>query len=163
MVDVNVLDLAAAAVPEDTPPPPLPQYVADPPEEFRPSVPRWGYIAEMRSKLKALSKPIWGDKNILWTRLRQAEYEEKQKLDLDEFMRARRARITEKGEPVAPLTLPVPRAPTEEERTLHELTHQPPERWCEFCVSGHGTEQSHFRATEIAAARGPPLLFVLEV
>eukprot|EP00971_Amphidinium_carterae_P226972 4501933-Amphidinium_carterae.1 len=39
-------------------------------------------------------------------------------------------------EEYAPLLLPAPHTPTEDERAHHNLTHLPPARWCEFCVQG---------------------------
>ncbi len=66
-------DAGGVVDPPEPAPPPLPQYVADPPAEFRVRVPRWGYIADMRDKLKALIKPLYGTKDVLWKRLQQAE------------------------------------------------------------------------------------------
>ena len=40
-----------------------------------------------------------------------------------------------------------PREPTITEKEVHELTHLPPQPWCEQCVRGRGTENPHKRVT----------------
>ena len=40
-----------------------------------------------------------------------------------------------------------PREPTNMEKEVHELTHLPPQPWCERCVRGRGTENPHKRVT----------------
>ena len=40
-----------------------------------------------------------------------------------------------------------PREPTITEKEVHELTHLPPQPWCEHCVRGRGTENPHKRVT----------------
>ena len=40
-----------------------------------------------------------------------------------------------------------PRDPTNTEKEVHELTHLPPQPWCEQCVRGRGTENPHKRGT----------------
>jgi hypothetical protein len=36
-----------------------------------------------------------------------------------------------------------PKGPTPEERTVHNLTHLPHQRWCEICLKGRSTEDRH--------------------
>ena len=40
-----------------------------------------------------------------------------------------------------------PREPLNTERAVHELTHLPPQPWCEQCVKGRRTENPHKRVT----------------
>ena len=50
--------------------------------------------------------------------------------------------------PTVPRTLKGPDAPTESERTAHEITHLPPTpKWSTTCVLGRGMETPHVRHT----------------
>ena len=39
--------------------------------------------------------------------------------------------------------IPKPMEPTKAQREAHELSHQPPENWCEFCVRARCVESPH--------------------
>ena len=41
-----------------------------------------------------------------------------------------------------------PKAPTSEERRIHELNHLPYRSWCKFCVEGRGKEKRHYKWRE---------------
>ena len=50
--------------------------------------------------------------------------------------------------------------PTNTEKEVHELTHLPPQPWCEQCVRGRGTENPHKRVTfERAESTLPVIAF----
>jgi len=92
----------------------------------------------------------------MWSRLYKAELAEKNRRDMESYLRLRREAAVQAGQAQAPLTLPTPKGPSEEERSNHKLVHQPPAAWCEFCVYGHGTELPRRRREELAAEHGPP-------
>ena len=48
-----------------------------------------------------------------------------------------------------------PDAPTESERTAHEITHLPPASWCETCKFGRGIEAVHVRFTPLERDERP--------
>ena len=44
---------------------------------------------------------------------------------------------------IEPVALRDPGQPTAKERAEHELTHQPPRPWCDFCSGGRGQHDHH--------------------
>ena len=58
---------------------------------------------------------------------------------------------------LSPRGLPSPKEPTPAARELHNLTHQPPEFWCPFCVSGRRCNDPHRKVTK-GEERKIPLL-----
>jgi len=96
----------------------------------------------LRGRLKELKEPIWGVKQVLWNRLAKAEIrvlEEQKERELLE----QRHELRIAGIPVDVHEVPAPRQPTPQERARHELTHTPPEKWCEECVMGQDAEDAH--------------------
>eukprot|EP00971_Amphidinium_carterae_P299866 5957571-Amphidinium_carterae.4 len=63
--------------------------------------------------------------------------------------------------PPGPAILESPKEPTPLERELHNATHTPRARWCEYCVMGRGRdftrEDAHFR-TGATADREVPVV-----
>ena len=53
-------------------------------------------------------------------------------------------------------------APTESQRTAHEITHPPP-ACCETCILGSGIEAPHFRLTRLERAERPIIAMVFPV
>ena len=49
------------------------------------------------------------------------------------------------GMPSMPRPLPSPRAPSQAERDLHNLTHLPYAVWCPYCISGKRPNHHHRR------------------
>ena len=70
---------------------------------------------------------------------------EKAKIERDKFVQRRRDELQVADQPVVQYRIPGPKAPTEEERAAHSITHYPPEPWCEFCAMGRGKDDPHFR------------------
>ena len=104
----------------------------------------------LRGRLRELKEPILGTKQVLWSRLQKAEIrvlEERKERELLEQRHATRVA----GLPVDVHEVPAPRQPTPQERARHELTHTPPEQWCEECVMGQSAEDPHD-----SSSKGPP-------
>eukprot|EP00971_Amphidinium_carterae_P205498 4078495-Amphidinium_carterae.2 len=98
-----------------------------------------------------------GTKVELWTRLcglelqkRKEERENRRLAERQEELRAGRV-------PPGPAVLEAPKEPTPMERELHNATHTPPAKWCEYCVMGRGREDPHFR-TGATASREVPVV-----
>eukprot|EP00974_Lingulodinium_polyedra_P083596 8092938-Lingulodinium_polyedra.AAC.1 len=63
------------------------------------------------------------------------------------MLQERQARRRDLGEAYAPMLLFAPKAPTDLERFMHELTREPPEPWCEFCVLGNARQTAQDKDT----------------
>eukprot|EP00974_Lingulodinium_polyedra_P060115 5794529-Lingulodinium_polyedra.AAC.1 len=72
------------------------------------------------------------------------------------MLQERQARRRDLGEAYVPTLLPAPKAPTDLERFMHELTHEPPEPWCEFCVLGKTQDRPHRTRTQEDRERSLP-------
>ena len=90
---------------------------------------------------------MWSTKTQIWRRLLEREVIERPHLE-DQTLLDRRQRDLENAiDPIVPRNLKGPDAPTESERTAHEITYFPPTPWCETCVLGRGIETPHVRLT----------------
>ena len=102
-------------------------------------------VADLKTRLKQLGAPVWGDKARLWARLQGYEARGKASRDLEAQLQLREEELNR--DPALgrqPVELPVPSPPSEVERLLHELTHLPYAPWCEACVRGRGRDLPHF-------------------
>lgn len=102
-------------------------------------------VADLKTRLKQLGAPVWGDKARLWARLQEYEARGKASRDLEAQLQLREEELNR--DPALgrqPVELPVPSPPSEVERLLHELTHLPYAPWCEACVRGRGRDLPHF-------------------
>ena len=90
---------------------------------------------------------MWGTKIQMWRRLLEREAIERRHLEDQALLDRRRRDLENAIDPIAPGTMKGPDAPTESERTPHEIAHLPPALWCETCVSGRGIETPHVRLT----------------
>ncbi|CAE7848057.1 RE1 [Symbiodinium necroappetens] len=96
-------------------------------------------VEKLKARLKELGKPRYGTKAELWSRLEKAEKEHmKTQRQHQERQRKLREGVAEPVE--AP---PGPQEPTPEQRAQHELTHLPPEPWCEHCIKGRAIDTAH--------------------
>ena len=61
----------------------------------------------------------------------------------------------EPGEPEAqrPKAVPIPKAPSKQEREEHEVTHLPYRAWCEFCTRSRARESPHYKASAETKAK----------
>ena len=81
----------------------------------------------MRMRLRELRAPVWSTKAQVWRRALEREAVERRHMD-EEALRDRRRRDVESAiDPTVPKTLKRPDAPTESERSAHEITHLPPD------------------------------------
>ena len=85
-------------------------------------------VEDMRKRLRELRAPVWGTKRQMWRRLLEREEIELRHLD-DQALPDRRRDLENAIDPTVPRTLKRPDAPTESERTAHEITHLPPASW----------------------------------
>ena len=104
-------------------------------------------VDDLRARLQELMQPIYGTKEILWTRLSKAEKEFKAHRDKMQELRERHERAVEEGPTVAPRVVHQPGDPSPEERAAHEVLHMTKAPWCEACVRGNQTGKPHHRLT----------------
>ena len=96
-------------------------------------------VEKLKARLKELGQPRYGTKAELWSRLEKAEKEHlKTQRQHQERQRKLREGVAEPA--TAP---PGPQEPTPEQRAQHELTHLPPEPWCEHCIKGRAIDTAH--------------------
>ena len=96
-------------------------------------------VKKLKARLKELGQPRYGNKAQLWRRLEKAEKEHQRTLRKHQE-RQKRLREGTAEKATAP---PGPQDPTPEQRAQHELTHLPPEPWCEHCVKGRAIDTAH--------------------
>ena len=107
-------------------------------------------------QLDELSLPEHDTKLDKWTRIEQRE---------NELVRGRKAQAAHMNGPDwerMELAIPMaePREPSKTEREIHELTHLPPQQWCDHFVKGRGVENPHKRVTlERAESTLPVIAF----
>ena len=127
--------------------------------EFVPSLSRGASIVQLRKRLKDLGRPIYGLKNQMWQRLKEAEVKEAQGQELQRLLENRRRVVVESKMPYAPIALPAPQAPTADEVEKHRLCgHHLPKKWCEGCVRGRGQDDPHYRMDQSLVDDKPPCL-----
>eukprot|EP00971_Amphidinium_carterae_P032111 632282-Amphidinium_carterae.3 len=110
---------------------------------------------QMRTRLRQYGSSASGTKAELWARLTKLEYARRKERQQAELLHSRGEDIRQGRAEYAPLLLPAPDAPTEDERLYHMLTHLPPKRWCEFCTQGRGRDDPHWRTGHTAAREVP--------
>merc|ERR1712015_171420 len=83
-----------------------------------------------RARLKQLGEPIYGTKEVLWTRLSKAESALKARQDALREAAARHEAMAAGAPGVEPRVVPGPAAPSHHEGEKHMVTHTPPAPWC---------------------------------
>ena len=101
----------------------------------------------MRARLKELDMPIYGTKEVLWTRLSRAERVNREHKEKLAELRRRHEQAVEERPQIAPRMVSAPDAPTQEEREAHNLLHMTPAAWCEACVRRNQTTKPHRNLT----------------
>jgi hypothetical protein len=97
----------------------------------------------MKTRLKQLGAPIYGDKDLLWKRLQEYEHRASAELAYQhELTRAAEERREAQGEHPARM-LVAPTAPTELEKEMHNMTHIPAKPWCSLRIRGKATMAPH--------------------
>eukprot|EP00439_Symbiodinium_sp_Y106_P052723 s3817_g7.t1 len=96
-------------------------------------------VRQMKQRLKELGQVGYGTKEELWKRLEKAERTHLREQGRHQE-RQRRLRAGEAEPARAPKG---PDEPTAEQRAQHELTHLPPEPWCEHCIKGRALDVGH--------------------
>ena len=105
----------------------------------RSSLTPFSTVKEMKKRLKELGQVSYGTKEELWKRLEKAERTHVR----EQGRHQERQRRLRAGE-VEPARAPKgPDEPTAEQRAQHELTHLPPEPWCEHCIKGRALDVGH--------------------
>ena len=146
------------------PPTGVGEAVDEPPT--RPALNANSRVADMKSRLKQLGGPIWGDKARLWERLQEYEARTKASADIERELRAREEALNR--DPALgrqPVELKVPVPPSEVEKGLHELTRLPYAPWCEACVRGRGRDLPHYglpigEEAALRSARLRPMIYM---
>ena len=111
-------------------------------------------------RLDELALPKHGTKLDKWTRLEKRENELMRERKSQAAIKAEREAGPEGRRREAAIPISDPREPTNTEKEVHELTHLPPQPWCEQCVRGRGTENPHKRVTfERAESTLPVIAF----
>ena len=88
-------------------------------------------------------------KTQMWRRVLEREVIERRHLEEEALLDGRRRDLESAIDPTVPKTLKGPDAPTESERTAHEITHLPPAPWWETCILGRGINALHVRPTPL--------------
>ena len=109
-------------------------------------------LRALRAQLAELGRPTYGSKYHCWKRLRRAqearaEYEAVARHE--EAMAVGGADVHVPARPVEPLS---------EERERHNVSHLPPQPWCEHCVRGRAPEGDHKRVTFEQADKELPVI-----
>ena len=109
-------------------------------------------LRALRAQLAELGRPTYGSKYICWRRLRRAR-EARAEADAaakhEEAMAVGTADVQVLARPVEPLS---------EERERHNVSHLPPQPWCEHCVRGRAPEGDHKRVSFERADKELPLI-----
>ena len=85
----------------------------------------------------------------------ETEVIERRHLDKEALLDRRRRDLQSAIDPTVPKTLNGPDAPTESERTAHEITHLPPAPSFETCTLGRGIEAPHVRLNPLERDEKP--------
>ena len=104
-------------------------------------------VETMRARLRELDQPIYGTKEVLWTRLSRAEKVNRAHQEKLIELRERHERVVEERPTISPRVVPAPGGPTPEEREAHNVLHMTPAAWCEFCAQGNQTTKPHRNLT----------------
>ena len=104
-------------------------------------------VEDMRKRLRVSRAPAWGTKRRSGRGVLEREKEviERRHLDKEALLDRRRRDLQSAIDPTVPKTLKGPDAPTESERTAHEITHLPPAPSFETCTLRRGIEARHVR------------------
>ena len=120
----------------------------------------WSAVKDLQSRLKQLGAPYYGEKRALWKRLQEYEHRAKAELAYQaELEAAATERREAQGEHPARM-LSVPKAPSAEERVLHELTHIPARPWCEQCIRGKAAMTPHRAKLPQEREKGIPVIAI---
>ena len=98
-------------------------------------------------RLEELALPKHGTKLDKWSRIEQRENVLVRERKSQTMIDPERELGPEGRRREAAIPVSSPREPTITEREVHELTHLPPQPWCEQCIRGRGTENPHKRVT----------------
>ena len=109
-------------------------------------------LRAMRAQLAELGRPTYGSKYQCLRRLRSAR-EARAEADAaaghEEAMAVGTADVQVPARPVEPLS---------EERERHNVSHLPPQPWCEHCVRGRAPEGDHKRVSFERADKELPVI-----
>ena len=109
-------------------------------------------LGVLRAQLSELGRPTYGSKYHCWKRLQRAQ-EARAEADAvtghDEAMEVGAADVQVPGRHVELLS---------EERERHNVSHSPPQPWCEHCVRGRAPEGDHKRVTFEQADKELPVI-----
>lgn len=92
------------------------------------TVSRHSHIKDLREACRWLGKSQSGSKERMFRRIKEAHLEAIRREAVILSQEQYRASNRE------PNSVPVPRQPSDRERSLHSLTHEPFQPWCKFCV-----------------------------
>ena len=109
-------------------------------------------LRALRAQFAELGRPTYGSKYHCWKRLRtahEARAESEAVARHEEAMAVGGADVQVPARPVEPLS---------EERERHNVSHLPPQPWCEHCVRGRAPEGDHKRVTFEQADKELPVI-----
>ena len=109
-------------------------------------------VDDKRMRLRELRAPVWGTKVQKWRRVLERKAIERRHLNEDALLDRRRRDLESAVDPTVPKTLKGLDAPTESERTAHEITHLP---LAETCILRRGIEAPHVRLTPLERDERP--------
>ena len=98
-----------------------------------------------------------GKKQQLFTRIAKMEVTLKTQREADEAALALHEARVGAGQVTSNVSIAATKAPTPQERALHELTHTPFTGWCEPCILGQAGEKPHLR-TDVMPGSAKPLI-----
>ena len=110
---------------------------------------------DMRMRSRELRAPVWGTEAQMWRRVLEREAIKRRHQDEEALLDRRRRDLENAIDPTVPRTLKGADAPTESERTAHEITHLPAAPWRETCKLERGIEAHHVRLTPLELDEGP--------
>ena len=97
----------------------------------------------MAQRCRELGVATYGTKAERYARIIRAETQLAKDIEVREMIESRQAARREGQGKYTPALLEAPRMPTRLEVFTHELTHCPPEPWCEFCTMGKARDKRH--------------------
>ena len=119
------------------------------------TVSRHSHIRDLHEACRWLGKSQSGSKERMFRRIKEAHLEAQRRESVVLAQEQYRASIRE------PNSVPVPRQPSDRERSLCSLTHEPFQPWCKFCIMCR-SKSDHLRNSkpEENAERTKPCIHV---
>ena len=115
----------------------------------------WSGVSEMKTRLRQLGAPIYGEKTKLWSRL--VEYErlaDGEKARQAEMIRQAEERGEQRDEALVK-KVKLAEEPSKEEVELHNLTHIPAKPWCPICIAAKAGRAPHRAVPPDEKTRAP--------